>query len=566
MSVRVRYAPSPTGLQHIGGIRTALFNYFFAKSSGGKFILRVEDTDRERYSDESLDDLYQTLDWLGIKWDEGPVVGGPYGPYIQSERFDIYKKYAEQLVKEGKAYYCYCTPERLEKLREEQVKSKSEYQGYDRHCANLTDEERAEYERQGIKPVIRLKVPTEGKTTFHDVIMGDITRKNKDISPDPILLKSDGFPTYHLANVIDDHLMGITHIMRAQEWIPSGPLHVLLYQEKGYLPEAIINYVTLVGWSLDGSTEFLSKEQLEKCFKMENIHKNPGKFDYKKLDWFNSQYIRMADDERIASLMTPYLVNAGFISNPPTEEENDKIRKLVKPAKERMKVISDIVELSRFLFVDEPVEDESMYVAKGSDLEKTKAALEDGGRILINGTEADEKERLKKVALVFQNAEMQIVSQSVEKDIAFGPENMGLDRAEIRRRVESAMSLMGLTDKAKQKPQTLSGGELRKCAIAGILAMEPDVILLDEPFANLDYPSVLTVIRALITLHEKGYSILVVSHDAEKFLAHTDKLFIMEGGKLKEQGKSSELYSLLPSYDIYIPENASFGDLTWLKR
>ena len=191
---------------------------------------------------------------------------------------------------------------------------------------------------------------------------------------------------------------------------------------------------------------------------------------------------------------------------------------------------------------------------------------QDGGRILINGTEADEKERLKKVALVFQNAEMQIVSQSVEKDIAFGPENMGLDRAEIRRRVESAMSLMGLTDKAKQRPQTLSGGELRKCAIAGILAMEPDVILLDEPFANLDYPSVLTVIRALITLHEKGYSILVVSHDAEKFLANTDKLFIMEGGKLKEQGKSSELYSLLPSYDIYIPENASFGDLTWLKR
>ena len=144
MSVRVRYAPSPTGLQHIGGIRTALFNYFFAKSSGGKFILIVEGTDRERYSDESLDDLYQTLDWLGIKWDEGPVVGGPYGPYIQSERFDIYKKYAEQLVKEGKAYYCYCTPERLEKLREEQIKSKSECQGYDRHCANLTDEERAE--------------------------------------------------------------------------------------------------------------------------------------------------------------------------------------------------------------------------------------------------------------------------------------------------------------------------------------------------------------------------------------------------------------------------------------
>ena len=234
MEVRVRYAPSPTGLQHIGGVRTALFNYFFAKSMGGKFILRVEDTDRERYSDESLQDLYDTLDWLGIKWDEGPVVGGPYGPYIQSERFELYKEYAEKLVKDGKAYYCYCTPERLEKVRQEQIASKSDYQGYDRHCANLTDEERADLEAQGIKPVIRLRVPTEGKTTFHDVLMGDITRKNKDVSPDPILLKSDGFPTYHLANVIDDHLMGITHIMRAQEWIPSGPLHILLYEAFGW--------------------------------------------------------------------------------------------------------------------------------------------------------------------------------------------------------------------------------------------------------------------------------------------------------------------------------------------
>ena len=347
MEVRVRYAPSPTGLQHIGGIRTALFNYFFARANGGKFILRVEDTDRERYSDESLEDLYSTLEWLGIKWDEGPVVGGPCGPYIQSERFDLYKKYAEELVEKGKAYYCFCTPERLEEVRKQQVESKSEYQGYDRHCAHLSDSEIKEYLRQGIKPVIRLRVPTEGKTTFHDILMGDITRRNRDVSPDPILLKSDGFPTYHLANVVDDHLMGITHIMRAQEWIPSGPLHVLLYEAfgweipqyrhlpmvmgkdgqklskrhgstavrdfraKGYLPEAIINYVTLVGWSLDGSTEFFSKEELEKCFTMEGIHKAPAVFDYKKLDWFNGQYIRQADDSRLASLITPYLQEAG---------------------------------------------------------------------------------------------------------------------------------------------------------------------------------------------------------------------------------------------------------------
>ena len=190
----------------------------------------------------------------------------------------------------------------------------------------------------------------------------------------------------------------------------------------------------------------------------------------------------------------------------------------------------------------------------------------DEGRILIGGIEAGEKDRMRKCALVFQNAQRQIVSQSVEKDIAFGPENMGLDKAEVKRRVEYALHLMGLEDKAKQRPQTLSGGEMRKCAIAGILAMEPDVIFMDEPFANLDYPSTLTVIRSLITLHEKGYTLLVVSHEAEKFLAHTDTLFIMEGGKLKEAGDSQKLFSQLSDYDIYLPSGASFGDLTWLKR
>ena len=189
----------------------------------------------------------------------------------------------------------------------------------------------------------------------------------------------------------------------------------------------------------------------------------------------------------------------------------------------------------------------------------------DGGHILINGTEADEKLRMKSIALVFQNADAQIVSQSVEKDIAFGPENMGLAKEEVEHRVQCALSLMGLEGKAKQRPQTLSGGELRKCAIAGILAMEPDVILLDEPFANLDYPSVLAVIRALVTLHERGYTILVVSHEVEKFLAHTDTLFVMEGGKLKVSGASSDLFYLLADYGIYLPRNASFEDITWLR-
>ncbi len=489
MEVRVRYAPSPTGLQHIGGVRTALFNYFFARSSGGKFILRVEDTDRERYSDESLDDLYQTLDWLGVKWDEGPVVGGPYGPYIQSERFELYKKYAEQLVKDGKAYYCYCSPERLEKLRAEQVASKSEYQGYDRHCANLTDEQRAEYERQGIKPVIRLKVPTEGKTTFHDILMGDITRRNRDVSPDPILLKSDGFPTYHLANVIDDHLMGITHIMRAQEWIPSGPLHILLYEafgweppvychlpmvmgkdgqklskrhgstslrdfrEKGYLPEAIINYVTLVGWSLDGSTEFFSKEELEKCFRIENIHKAPGVFDYKKLDWFNGYYIRACENSRLEDLVLPYLIKAGYIGSEPGCDELELVKKLVPAAKERMKVLSDIVPLSTFIFVDEPVLDASVYCAKGSDDEKTLSALKHGAEILLSGLKdgkAEEKIEEELVALstelgvkvngVFQPLRVAITNSTVSLPLFDSIALLGLD--ETKKRINRAIGIL----------------------------------------------------------------------------------------------------------------------------
>jgi glutamyl-tRNA synthetase, bacterial family len=455
-------------------VRTALYNYFFARSKGGKFILRVEDTDRERYSDESLEDLYSTLSWLGINWDEGPVVGGPYGPYVQSERLALYQKYAKQLVDEGKAYYCYCSPERLEKLREEQQKSKSEYQGYDRHCASLSEEERRALEAQGIKPVIRFKVPTQGKTTFHDILMGDITCRNRDISPDPIILKSDGFPTYHLANVIDDHLMKITHIMRAQEWIPSGPLHVLLYEAfgwevptychlpmvkgkdgqklskrhgdtavrdfraKGYLPEAILNYVTLVGWSLDGSTEFFTREELEKCFTMENIHKASGTFDYKKLDWFNGMYIRQKSDEEIAALILPYLKDAGFISAEYTAEEQAKVALLAPSVKERMKVLSDAVPLSKFLFVDESVADKEMYIAKGMDLEGTVAAFKAGSEILISGLKA---------GLPFEEVEEKITEKAKELGIKvngiFQPIRVALTFSTVSLPLKDTVALLG---------------------------------------------------------------------------------------------------------------------------
>ncbi|HOS35897.1 MAG TPA: glutamate--tRNA ligase, partial [Treponemataceae bacterium] len=223
MDVRVRYAPSPTGMQHIGGVRTALFNYLYARSKGGKFILRLEDTDRTRYGEEYVRNLYDTLAWLGIDWDEGGNKGGEYGPYVQSERFELYKKHAHELVDKGHAYYCFCDAERLEQSRKIQAQNKMS-QGYDRHCRNLTPDDVKKNLDQGKPHVIRLAVPLEGSTKFHDELLGDIEWKNEDVNPDPVLLKSDGFPTYHLANVIDDHYMKITHVMRAQEWIPSTPL------------------------------------------------------------------------------------------------------------------------------------------------------------------------------------------------------------------------------------------------------------------------------------------------------------------------------------------------------
>lgn len=476
--VRVRYAPSPTGLQHIGGVRTALFNYFFAKSQGGKFILRVEDTDRERYSDESLEDLYSTLDWLGIKWDEGPVVGGPYGPYIQSERTEIYRKYAKKLVDMGKAYYCYCTSERLEKLRKEQEESKSEIQGYDGHCRNLTEAERAELEAQGLKPVIRLKVPKEGSTTFHDVLMGDITRENKDVSPDPILLKSDGFPTYHLANVIDDHLMGITHIMRAQEWIPSGPLHVLLYEAfgwevptychlpmvmgsdghklskrhgstsvrdfraKGYLPEALLNYVSLVGWSYNGDEEFFSREDLEKIFSLEKINKAPGVFDYQKLDWFNAQYIKRREDKELSSLLMPYLTEAGILSG--SEDDMNKLIAFVPGVKERMTLLSDITGLCEFVH-SEPVSDASILIPKKMDAPGTVKSLKTVYEYLKKALPAGKGE------VEMQNDLCGIASElGIKNAGVFNPLRAAVTRLKVSPPPFSCMKLLGAEESFKR--------------------------------------------------------------------------------------------------------------------
>lgn len=417
MSVRVRYAPSPTGNQHIGGVRTALINYLFAKSKGGSFILRLEDTDRTRYSPEYVQNLYDTFKWLGFYWDEGPDVGGPCGPYVQSERFDIYRRYAEELVKMDKAYYCFCDAERLEKLREEQIAAKKDEIGYDRHCRSLSKEEREHNIAEGKPYVIRLKIPLDGVTVFEDDLLGRIEWKNEDISPDPVLLKSDGFPTYHLANIIDDHLMGITHVMRAQEWIPSAPLHKIMYdafgwempelchlpmvlgqdghklskrhgatavnefRKAGYLPEALINYIALLGCSYEDSRDIYSLDELVKLFKIERLNKAPAVFDYQKLEWFNGQYIRQKSDQALSDLVRPYLIEAGL--RPKEDPEKDRMELAAMPlVRERLKFLTDAPAIMAYLYRRLELPPVETYLPKKADAHAVVLFLEEDKRIL----------------------------------------------------------------------------------------------------------------------------------------------------------------------------------------
>ena len=419
MQVKVRYAPSPTGFQHIGGVRTALFNYLYARANGGKFILRIEDTDRTRYNCEYEKNLYDTLEWLGLEWDEGGEKGGPNGPYVQSQRFELYKKYAHELVEKGFAYYCFCDAERLERIRKIQTMNKMP-PWYDRECRKLTEDE------------VKAKVPLEGSTKFKDLILGDIEWKNEDINPDQILLKSDGFPTYHLANIVDDHLMGITHVMRAQEWLPSTPMHVIMYEafgwqaptfchlpmvmgqdgqklskrhgatscnefrNGGYLKEAIINYVAMLGASYEEGRDLYSLKDLSRLFDVAHLNKAPAVFDYKKLDWFNGQYIRQKSDEELFRLTWPFIANSLFKKEmqekpevngvkpvvfadetdiEPTKKQKEILMEAMPLIKERLHHLSEAPSMLRFLFEDVSSLSKEELVPKKLDAKRTHEIL-----------------------------------------------------------------------------------------------------------------------------------------------------------------------------------------------
>jgi len=384
--VRLRFAPSPTGYLHIGGARTALFNWLYARHYKGTFILRIEDTDQVRSTEEAVNVILEGMKWLGLDWDEGPGKGGKYSPYFQMQRLHFYQEYAEKLLKEQKAYYCYCTKEELAENREKQAK-KSKTPKYDRHCLNLSDEEKRKYEEEGRKPVIRLKVPSK-KIVFNDLLRGEVTFEGELLS-DFVIIKSDGIPTYNYAVVIDDALMNITHVMRGDDHISNTPKQILIYEAlgfalpkfahipmimgsdhtrlskrhgatsvmeyktMGYIPEAVVNYIAHLGWSSGDEREIFSPEELIKEFSLDKISKHAAVFSMDKLNWFNSEYLKRMSVDSLTEMLIPYLKEANYI----TEKDLSKsklewLKEVIKLMQGRLRNFSQFIDYADYFFMD----------------------------------------------------------------------------------------------------------------------------------------------------------------------------------------------------------------------
>ena len=403
--VRTRFAPSPTGYMHIGNLRTALFTYLIAKQRDGDFILRIEDTDRERYVEGAVDVIYNTLKKCGLNWDEGPDIGGPVGPYVQSERMGSFKKYAEELVEKGGAYYCFCDKERLDGLKAE-CEAQGKTYSYDRHCRCLSCEEVKAKLDAGTPYVIRQKMPLEGEVTFHDELYGDITVDCKELE-DQILIKTDGMPTYNFANVVDDHLMGITHVVRGNEYLSSAPKYELLYKafgwevptyihvehimkdkqhklskrdgdasfedlmNKGYLTEAVVNYIALLGWAPKGEEEIFSLPELIKEFDISGLSKSPAIFDPLKLKAINAKYIKKLSPEEFEKYATPYVRQT-------VKREDINISRICQLLQDRTEVLTDIPEKVDFFDTLREYEPELYFNKKNKiDEEKSLQSLKD---------------------------------------------------------------------------------------------------------------------------------------------------------------------------------------------
>ena len=400
MRVRVRFAPSPTGSLHIGSVRTTLYNYFLArKDPQGKLILRLEDTDQERLAPGAIDSIYDGLHWFGIQWDEGPREGGPHAPYVQSERLPLYQAKAQELVDSGAAYFCFCTPERLEQMRAAQ-RARGEITRYDRHCRNIPPAEAAE-RAKAERHVIRLKVPEDGTIAIEDLVYGHVEWPLNAIE-DQVLLKSDGFPTYQLAVVIDDHEMEIAPIIRGEEWLPSTPKHLLVYRafgwevpphahvpsvlgpdgkklskrhgatqvdefiREGYLPEAMVNFLALIGWSPGTEEEVFSMVDLVERFQIEHVHTAGGKWDRDRLNFFNGLWIRRLSDDELLRRLEPFV---------PAEWDRALLRQVIPLIKERMTTLAEAKDLIEFLFVDPIEHDRGLLVPKKREPHDTVTAL-----------------------------------------------------------------------------------------------------------------------------------------------------------------------------------------------
>lgn len=411
--IRVRIAPSPTGDPHVGTAYIALFNLAFAKHNGGKFLLRIEDTDQTRSTNDSEQQIFDSLKWLGLNYDEGPDAGGDFGPYRQSERFSMYRKYAEELVEKDQAYYCFCTAERLVELREKQ-KENGENFGYDGHCKSLSKEEVKAKLEAGESHVIRLKVPAEGETVVKDRLRGEIKFNNSQID-DQILLKSDGFPTYHLASVVDDKLMEITHVIRAEEWIASTPKHTLLYKafgweepvwvhmpllrnadktkiskrknpvslnfykEEGYLKEGLVNFLGLMGYSMGDDKEIFTMQEMIESFDFDKISLGGPVFDLVKLGWVNNQHMRMKDLNELTELAKPYYESEGYITSESSDKELTVLVKIIDIMRERSSTLKEMAKNSAVYYVDEfelPVVTEDMNKKQRKSVNRVYKAIE----------------------------------------------------------------------------------------------------------------------------------------------------------------------------------------------
>ncbi len=386
-AIRVRFAPAPTGYMHIGNAHTALFNWLFARSQGGSMVLRVEDTDELRSTDEALGVIYEGLRWLGVDWDEGPDIGGPYGPYVQSERLDIYQAYVQRLIDARQAYECFCTPEELEEQRE-LMRARGIPPKYDGRCRDLSQEDKQRLRAEGREPCIRLRVKETGKTIINDIIQGQVVYDNALIG-DPVIVKTSGYPTYHLAVVVDDHLMQITHVIRAVEHLPNTQIHLQLqealdikppqyahlplilgedrtklskrhgavavtdYAEQGFLPEAMFNFLALLGWSPGSEEEILSRQEILDRFSLEACSSSPSVFDVEKATWMNGEYITNADAQHVADLVLPLLQEEGLIEQDLTPQRRQWLVKVVDLMKSRVKLLSTFSSWARYFFTDD---------------------------------------------------------------------------------------------------------------------------------------------------------------------------------------------------------------------